>query len=602
MPSENGSGPKTAVLYSRVSTREQAEKGYSLAQQLEALREYARREGYEVLEEVADPGQSGASLERPGMDRVRDLVGAGGVAVVLAQDRDRFSREPAYTYLLKREFEEQGTLLRALNDRGDDSPEGQLTDGILDQLSKFERAKMAERLRRGKLRKAREGKLIAGRFPRYGFKLNAERNGYEVDEDKMGLVRRVFRMIGEEGMSIRGAARTLDGEGVPTPGGGKFWDRTTLRNWILDDSYRPHAFEEVRGLVAPGVVSELDSGKSYGILWWGRRSATTKQVSEASPGVEGRQYRKTYRYKKKPKSEQIPIPVPDSGISPELVEAAREAVKGNRAPSAAGGRFWDLSGGIARCACCGRTLQSRGRNKKKNGKTYRYHYYRCSGYDARGFEGCENSRFASATKIERQVWQFVRGVILDPEQLREDLDRMIDLERREERGDPEREAKHWLDKLSDLDTERRGHLRQNARGVLEDRELDAELSRIEEERRVAERGLDSLESRRERIGQMEHDRDALLDYYAEMTPEALDSLTHEERHQFYKMLRLQVLVSKDGSLEVWIAAGPAYKAETGGERPGEFFQTREHMGICPHGRPIVKRVKVADLLREFGRT
>jgi site-specific DNA recombinase len=126
MPSTNGHGPKRAILYARVSTDEQARSRYSLAQQLEALRGYAEREGYEVLEEVSDPGQSGASLERPGMDRVRDLVAVGGVSVVLAQDRDRFAREPAYHYLLRREFEENGTKIRALNDRGDESPEGQL--------------------------------------------------------------------------------------------------------------------------------------------------------------------------------------------------------------------------------------------------------------------------------------------------------------------------------------------------------------------------------------------------------------------------------------------------------------------------------------------
>ena len=122
MPSTNGHGPKRAILYARVSTDEQARSGYSLAQQLEALPEYATREGYEVLEEVSDPGQSGASLERPGMDRVRDLVAAGGVSVVLAQDRDRFAREPAYHYLLRREFEEHGTKIRAMNDRGTIAP------------------------------------------------------------------------------------------------------------------------------------------------------------------------------------------------------------------------------------------------------------------------------------------------------------------------------------------------------------------------------------------------------------------------------------------------------------------------------------------------
>ena len=74
MPTTNGHGPKRAILYARVSTDEQARSGYSLAQQVDALREYAAREGYEVIEEVQDAGQSGASLERPGMDRVRDLV------------------------------------------------------------------------------------------------------------------------------------------------------------------------------------------------------------------------------------------------------------------------------------------------------------------------------------------------------------------------------------------------------------------------------------------------------------------------------------------------------------------------------------------------
>src|SRR5919112_964868 len=77
MPSTNGHGPKRTILYARVSTDEQARSGYSLAQQLAALREYAAREGFEILEEVIDPGQSGASPERPGMDRVRDLVAAG---------------------------------------------------------------------------------------------------------------------------------------------------------------------------------------------------------------------------------------------------------------------------------------------------------------------------------------------------------------------------------------------------------------------------------------------------------------------------------------------------------------------------------------------
>ena len=217
MPNTNGHSPKRAILYARVSTQEQARSGYSLAQQLEALRDYAAREGYDVLEEVTDPGQSGATLERPGMDRVRDLVAVGGVSVVLAQDRDRFAREPAYHYLLRREFEEHGTRIRALNDRGDESPEGELTDGILDQLAKFERAKTVERTRRGKLKKVRDGKILANNCADYGFRYNAARDGYVVDEVTMPVVRRIFRMIGVEGASLRSVAKKLNSEGVKPP-------------------------------------------------------------------------------------------------------------------------------------------------------------------------------------------------------------------------------------------------------------------------------------------------------------------------------------------------------------------------------------------------
>ena len=91
---------------------------------------------------------------------MQDLVAAGNVSVMLAQDRDRFAREPAYHYLLRREFEEYGCKIGALNDRGEDRPEGEFTDGILDQLAKYEQAKTAERTRRGKLRRAREGKIL----------------------------------------------------------------------------------------------------------------------------------------------------------------------------------------------------------------------------------------------------------------------------------------------------------------------------------------------------------------------------------------------------------------------------------------------------------
>jgi site-specific DNA recombinase len=308
MPSTNGYGLKRsvlwAILYARVSTDEQARSGYSLAQHLEALREYAAREGYEVLEEVVDPGQSGASLERPGMDRVRDLVAGGGVSVVLAQDRDRFAREPAYHYLLKREFEEHGTKIRALNERGDDSPEGELTDGILDQLAKFERAKIAERARRGKLRKAREGKMLRTSRPDYGFKYDETGDAYVVAEDEMRIVRRIFLHV-SAGETLNSIKRKLELEGVSPPmnghRGGVYWTPSFLRNLILDDVYRPHVFSEIAAMVAPEVAARLDESESYGVFWFNRTRTTRKKVSVAGP--DGREYKTRHYVRKNPREQ-----------------------------------------------------------------------------------------------------------------------------------------------------------------------------------------------------------------------------------------------------------------------------------------------------------
>src|SRR5215212_3847709 len=537
MPNTNGHGSKRAILYARVSTDEQARAGYSLAQQLEALREYAARESYEILEEVVDPGQSGASFERPGMDRVRDLIAGGGISVVLAQDRDRFAREPTYHYLLRKEFEEHGCKIRALNDRGDDSPKGELTDGILDQLAKFERAETAERARRGRLRKAREGKIVAGRSPRYGFKLNATRDAYEVDEEKMVVVRRIFREV-TDGTTFRAIALRLEREGVPTPQGAKFWDRSFFRHRVFEDVYHPHSFEEVEAVVSPQVIARLDPSKEYGLWWFNRRRMTSTPVSEVYG--DGRRYGKRYSSYTKPNEEWIAVPVPDAGMPREIVDVAQEQIKDNCRPSSAGHRFWELSGGIIRCAGCNRVLISRKRTKKKGGRRYEYFYYHCSGYNKYGLKGCDKARFASAPKLEGQVWEFVCGILLDPAEVRSDLDRAIELERKGRYGDPEAEAKHWLEKLSEIDEERRGFLRLAAKGRITDEELDEELASLEETRRTAERDLKDLRQHKERVEQMEQDRDAVLEHYASLAPEALHSLTAEQRHHLYKMLRLKV--------------------------------------------------------------
>jgi len=542
----NGHGLKRAILYARVSTDEQARSGYSLAQQIEALKAHAFREGYEVLEEVSDPGQSGASLERPGMDRVRDLVAGGGVYVVLAQDRDRFAREPAYHYLLRREFEEHGTKIRALNERGDDSPEGELTDGILDQLGKYERAKISERSRRGKLQKARQGKVMAGPRVKYGFKLNASRDGLLVDEEKMRVVRRIFRMVGTEGHSMNAVFKTFERERLPTPGGGKHWDRAFFRIAILDDVYRPHTYQEVEKLVSPEVAAGLDREKLYGIWWYNRLRVRTRQVSE--PSENGRRYRREARFTVKNKEEWVAVPVPYAGIPREVVDAARAAIRDNRVPSKAGRRFWELSGGILRCATCGHTTANH--SVRANSGTHYHHYYYCRNHHKHGDAECTHRKNHRAPDLEGRVWDLISGLLKDPERLRVGLDEMIEAERAGMRGDPEAEALAWLDKIAVLDSKRSRYQDMAAEGHITFAELGAKLQELEGQRTRAEEELDNLQLRRARLEDLERDRETLLKEYAGLVPEELDELTGEDRHQAYRMLRLQVFVFPNGDLEV----------------------------------------------------
>jgi hypothetical protein len=194
--------------------------------------------------------------------------------------------------------------------------------------------------------------------------------------------------------------------------------------------------------------------------------------------------------------------------------------------------------------------------RRQGGRRYEYFYYHCSGYDKYGLKGCDKARFASATKLEGQVWDFVRGILLDPAELRSDLDRAIELEREGRYGDPEAEAKHWLEKLSEIDEEWRGFLRLAAKGRITDQELDEELAALEETRRTAERELKDLRRHVQRVEQMEQDRDAVLDHYASLAPESLDSLTSDQRHHLYKMLRLKVWLAKSGDLEIEMAGVP----------------------------------------------
>ena len=539
MPNTNSQGPKRAILYARVSTDEQARSGYSLAQQIEALREYAIREGYEILEEISDPGQSGASLERPGMDRVRDLVAAGSVSVVLAQDRDRFAREPAYHYLLRREFEEHGTKIRALNDRGDDSPEGELTDGILDQLAKYEKAKIAERTRRGKLRKAREERVICGATPTYGFLYNDARDALLINEPEMRVVEKIFRLVAD-GVAVRAIQARLYTEGIATPKGGPLWDDHVLRRMITNDVYRPYSFEEIAALVTLEVAARLDSAKEYGIQWFNRKKASVHTVTEPD-GNGGRRYRKRNYVKLRPREEWIAVPVP-AHLPKGLVDRARSALENSKGYERKGlTRGWELRG-ILRCPCgSGMGTQT---SRSKGGPSY--HYYTCVRRRKLGKICTCTQKSLVAIDAEATVWSFISEVLQDPKKISAGMETLIEQERATGPPDTAKEAKAWQQKIAECVHKRSAYQDQQAAGLTTLEELGSRLQEVDDARRLAQAELEALTRRQEHIQELEKDREGLLKSMAEIVPDALEDLTPQERNKIYRMLRLEVAPFEEG--------------------------------------------------------
>jgi site-specific DNA recombinase len=367
-----------------VSTEEQGNKGYSLRQQLGVLREYCQQNEYDIVGEFEDRA-SGAYLTRPGLDNLRELVAEGGVDIVLAQNRDRFTREPAYHYILRLEFREHGCSLKALNDIGDASPEGELSDGVVDLIAKYERARIAGRTSEGRVRKAKEGKIPGSGTPPLGFRY--EDGHYYVVEEKMSVVRDIFQRVAE-GQSLNEVVRYLEGTGVPTPGGGK-WHRTTIRTLIFNEAYD-------------------------GVYYYGktrkRRVPSTKIVGRA----------KTYGYrtetKLRPKEEWIGVPVPDSGVPKETIERARQRIEGNTwTPSNNNGLTWELSGGVGLCGYCG----SRLRTRSPNNSTRKYFYYTCLN------ESCPFNKHYRKQELERRVGELLADT-LRPDTWTEFVDRTID--------------------------------------------------------------------------------------------------------------------------------------------------------------------------------
>jgi hypothetical protein len=171
---------------------------------------------------------------------------------------------------------------------------------------------------------------------------------------------------------------------------------------------------------------------------------------------------------------------------------------------------------------------------------------------------CPGPKTVSAEKMEAKVWQVVSSILKDPKTLRADINAMVESERDATNSHPDREAKAWAEKLAEADRKRSRYQDMAAEGLITFEELGEKLLVLEDARKTAERELEALKSKRDRITEMEQDRDALLDSLMQIGSEALDTLTPDEKHQLYRILRLEVVVREDRTPEVRGAFGEGF--------------------------------------------
>src|SRR5919199_3880535 len=196
-----------AAVDARVSTERQ-ERQQTIASQLTALRAWAEAAGHELTEAhvFRDEGYSGARLDRPGLDALRDTVRDAEIDVNGVVSPDRLARKYAYQALLLEEVRHAGCAIEFLNHAIGDNPGDQLLLQIQGAVAEYERALLAERFRRGKQQKARAGQFIGAKAP-YGYRYLPRREGVagrlEIDPAEAEIVHMLYDWLVSEGLTLR---------------------------------------------------------------------------------------------------------------------------------------------------------------------------------------------------------------------------------------------------------------------------------------------------------------------------------------------------------------------------------------------------------------
>jgi site-specific DNA recombinase len=238
---------QAVAVYARVSTQRQAQAN-TTEQQLERLRTYVQAQGWDLsLEHVfRDDGYSGATLRRPGLDRLRDAATAARFQHIVITAPDRLARNYVHQVLLVEELQRYGAEVAFLDRPMSQDPHDQLLLQIRGAVAEYERTLINERMRRGRLCKLRAGTLLPWTQPPYGYRLDPDRPrdpaGVRLDEAEAALVRDLFAWYGDEGATLLGLRKRLLQLGITSPQGRRTWSSAALHGLLTNPTYTGQVF------------------------------------------------------------------------------------------------------------------------------------------------------------------------------------------------------------------------------------------------------------------------------------------------------------------------------------------------------------------------
>ena len=396
----------TAAIYARVSSDRQKEQ-HTIESQTAALHAWAKELGYTVLPEwvFEDDGYSGAFLVRPGLDRIRDLAAEGQLELLLIYSPDRLSRKYAYQVLLLEELARHGVEVRFNKAPQADTPEERLLLQFQGMIAEYERAQIAERTRRGKRHRARGGSVNVLSGAPYGYryvrKSESSEAYYEVLENEAGVVRRVFALYAEEGLSINAIARWLNDQAVATRRGASRWCRSTVWAMLRNPAYR-------------------------GTACFGKTERAERQRITRPLRQRGGYCSRSSASRERPREEWIEIPVP-ALVSEEQFALAQEQLERNKRHSPRRTREPTLLQNMLVCKRCGYAYYRTATRTSKR----KLYYYRCLGSDNYRYANgrvCE-SRPVRQDALDEVVWDSVMELLQDPTLIQTEIDRRIEVAR-----------------------------------------------------------------------------------------------------------------------------------------------------------------------------